>query len=571
MVSLPIPRQKFDDAASQTLDVIYLGSAVGTAIHGYCELDYTTQLTDLRTSLISTLKQVRELEVVPEELVCAVVRGRKLVTVLQSRYASPVYIMDYALAGDLLIVWHVPSSISQLKSSMTPCTAPASKPLRPGIPSASTSSSQQHLLVVRHWCDGSPVLLPTLACLRAFQVPSELGDTPSTPSLVVRLHDLMRGVATSLLALVKESELEADYARVTRGRMKGSKASVEEMLETIISLYCRVFITSADGDAILFEVPTTKSDASHISNHPTTNTYDSAVLDLSRLSEAADTSGEKLNLAISLAWESLDHGEKDADVTRPYGHIESSATGVAKFALSMIGRLQEEIFFCRSNRMLSARNDDSAVDSNSHGGQVRCLFNAPPSTINTVIRAVGTELPTDVSLGECFDTFSEVELLGQDSNSWVCSSCKAPRNAIKRMQFWSAPQILIVQLKRFASNYHSRRKNTILVKFDRRLDLGPYMANFAKQPRAVYELCGVAQHKGSLSFGHYTAVVQRISFKSMAERQAQTDPNNEQNADEAQLWLYSSDDMVSSLEPSQLSNTLITDAAYVLFYRKVPL
>ena len=58
----------------------------------------------------------------------------------------------------------------------------------------------------------------------------------------------------------------------------------------------------------------------------------------------------------------------------------------------------------------------------------------------------------DISLESCLSHFAREERL-DDGNAWYCSNCKAHVNAIKSVQLWSVPDVLIVHLKRFTYEY----------------------------------------------------------------------------------------------------------------------
>jgi hypothetical protein len=61
------------------------------------------------------------------------------------------------------------------------------------------------------------------------------------------------------------------------------------------------------------------------------------------------------------------------------------------------------------------------------------------------------------TLGDCFRAFARPEVLGQE-DAWLCPRCKSFQPAVKTMSAWSAPNTLIVHLKRFSSVGHYREK-----------------------------------------------------------------------------------------------------------------
>lgn len=133
-----------------------------------------------------------------------------------------------------------------------------------------------------------------------------------------------------------------------------------------------------------------------------------------------------------------------------------------------------------------------------------------------------------LNLSACFNGYSAEETLGGD-DQWYCNICKEHRDITKKMELYSVPKILILQLKRFqqrrgASNGRSgmfghmyaqiagQEKNDAFVEFPmEKLDMRPYVRKLANEPEPVYyDLIGVSNHFGSLNGGHYTASCKNI-------------------------------------------------------------
>jgi ubiquitin C-terminal hydrolase len=164
------------------------------------------------------------------------------------------------------------------------------------------------------------------------------------------------------------------------------------------------------------------------------------------------------------------------------------------------------------------------------------------------------------SLLDCWDTFSRAEVLDEE-NAWYCPTCKDHVMASKKMDVWSLPEILVVQLKRFSG---TTRKAGDLVDFPLvGLDLTDRCLQYRaaseigkdSKDRAIYDCCGVVNHFGSLMFGHYTAYTNAAVFREQ-------DPSTF-----ASEWTLYDD---SSVEPDVDPSAVVSEAAYVLFYRKRP-
>ncbi|KYQ93108.1 peptidase C19 family protein [Tieghemostelium lacteum] len=149
----------------------------------------------------------------------------------------------------------------------------------------------------------------------------------------------------------------------------------------------------------------------------------------------------------------------------------------------------------------------------------------------------------DITLEQCIELFTTEEKLGEQ-DPWYCNQCKKHQRATKKFDIWSAPPILVVHLKRFSYKRTLRDKLDIVVKFPLKdLDLSPFVLN-KDQPSPVYDLYAVSNHFGSLGGGHYTAFA----------------------LNELENTWYRFDD--SSVSETQNPNSIVSDAAYVLFYRR---
>mmetsp|Transcript_48402 Transcript_48402/g.143057 ORF Transcript_48402/g.143057 Transcript_48402/m.143057 type:complete len:317 (+) Transcript_48402:207-1157(+) len=109
-----------------------------------------------------------------------------------------------------------------------------------------------------------------------------------------------------------------------------------------------------------------------------------------------------------------------------------------------------------------------------------------------------------VALRECVDLFSAQEDLGGD-DAWYCPRCKTHRCGTKRLQTWSLPDVLVLQLKRFEVRGGLRRKLAGAV--DCPIE-GLDLSEFCLSPDpdgSLYDLQAVSNHYGSAHGGHYTA------------------------------------------------------------------
>lgn len=147
------------------------------------------------------------------------------------------------------------------------------------------------------------------------------------------------------------------------------------------------------------------------------------------------------------------------------------------------------------------------------------------------------------TLSDCLDEFSVSETLSEEEK-WVCPQCREPRPAIKRLDVWRCPDILIIHLKRFVYTSQVRSKLTAFVDFPSTLDMAPWVADPSHRSRAVYELFAVTHHVGALGSGHYTASIRHLLTGE---------------------WYRTNDTSVSQL---QGVDEVKDESAYVLFYAR---
>ena len=145
------------------------------------------------------------------------------------------------------------------------------------------------------------------------------------------------------------------------------------------------------------------------------------------------------------------------------------------------------------------------------------------------------------SLIDCFNYYVQGEVL-EGENAWYHEESKQKINIRKKILFWSLPNILVIDFKRFNNRFH---KNQILITFPLdELDLSDYVIGYKKEIYR-YELYGVCNHSGGTMGGHYTSYVKNANEK----------------------WYHFNDTNVSEVS---ILESIISPKAYVLFYRRKP-
>ena len=150
------------------------------------------------------------------------------------------------------------------------------------------------------------------------------------------------------------------------------------------------------------------------------------------------------------------------------------------------------------------------------------------------------QINNKISLNDLFEILGEEELL-DENNLWFCENCKKKQKAEKKLEIYKTPKILIIQIKRFNRIKKLETKVDFPIK---NLDINKYIISEDKNKNIKYDLFAVANHYGSLNFGHYTAICKN----SLNDK-----------------WYEFNDSMVSEIKDI---SRIISENAYVLFYKQ---
>uniref|UniRef100_A0ACD5U4U3 Uncharacterized protein n=1 Tax=Avena sativa TaxID=4498 RepID=A0ACD5U4U3_AVESA len=138
---------------------------------------------------------------------------------------------------------------------------------------------------------------------------------------------------------------------------------------------------------------------------------------------------------------------------------------------------------------------------------------------------------------DSLESFTKIEVV----ESFICDGCKSRVDMEKRLKVERAPEVLVIQLKRFENLGSSISKIREMVKYQLELDLSPFMSSADTDPQN-YDLYGVVEHLGDSSKGHYVCYI----------RSSETD------------WYLFNDDKVMKLS----EEGVLDSKAYLLFYVK---
>jgi ubiquitin C-terminal hydrolase len=144
----------------------------------------------------------------------------------------------------------------------------------------------------------------------------------------------------------------------------------------------------------------------------------------------------------------------------------------------------------------------------------------------------------NTTLFECFDLYyNKEEMFGE--NAWYNDKTEQKEDVYKRVIFWSLPNIMIIDLKRF-NNSNTKKNYHIDIPINN-VDFSKYIAGYNKD-QYIYDLYGIINHSGGVFGGHYVATIKNANGE----------------------WYMFNDRMISKINEDKI----ITRQAYCLFYRK---
>ena len=142
-------------------------------------------------------------------------------------------------------------------------------------------------------------------------------------------------------------------------------------------------------------------------------------------------------------------------------------------------------------------------------------------------------------LTECIDNYFKVSYI----NDWKCEKC-LKNGCTKKLNIWTLPNYLIIQLKRFDNN-GNKLTNFVDFPIDN-LDLTKYICPIKSDPNNyIYSLYAINYHAGNMQTGHYWSSVKNLD-------------NN---------WYIFNDGNISRYNCNgDIKTQLVTSDAYILFY-----
>ncbi|KAK3000429.1 LOW QUALITY PROTEIN: hypothetical protein RJ639_021333 [Escallonia herrerae] len=140
--------------------------------------------------------------------------------------------------------------------------------------------------------------------------------------------------------------------------------------------------------------------------------------------------------------------------------------------------------------------------------QVKCLSCGLESNKVDEIMDISLDVLHSNSLKDVLQKFFQAEVL-DGNNKYKCDNCKKLVAARKQMSIFQAPNVLVIQLKRFEGIFGGKIDR--LVAFEELLVLSSYMCKTSQDPNPEYNLFATIVHSGfSPDSGHYYAYIKDV-------------------------------------------------------------
>lgn len=164
------------------------------------------------------------------------------------------------------------------------------------------------------------------------------------------------------------------------------------------------------------------------------------------------------------------------------------------------------------------------------------VLSASPEPFSIMSLSIPTK--KECTIFDCLDYYTQNELLTEE-NQWFNDSTNEKQDANKNLTFWSLPNILIIELKRY-TNRNSKLNNLVTTPLID-VDFSKYVSGYNSEDY-IYNLFGTGNHSGNTSGGHYTANIKNANGN----------------------WYNFNDTFVNPIP----ENNVISGHTYCLFYRK---
>ncbi|XBJ17082.1 hypothetical protein VPH35_008576 [Triticum aestivum] len=148
----------------------------------------------------------------------------------------------------------------------------------------------------------------------------------------------------------------------------------------------------------------------------------------------------------------------------------------------------------------------SSIVTQVFGGQLKSQLHCPECNYCSDRLEPFLDLNLEVipmaTVMDALKSFTKIEVF----ENYGCDGCKSRVNMEKQLKVEQAPEVLVIQLKRFQNFGSHITKIEDCMMYHEELDLNPFMSSPDNKPQK-YDLYGVVEHEGAPSNGHYVCYI----------------------------------------------------------------
>ncbi|XP_048552929.1 ubiquitin carboxyl-terminal hydrolase 19-like isoform X1 [Triticum urartu] len=148
----------------------------------------------------------------------------------------------------------------------------------------------------------------------------------------------------------------------------------------------------------------------------------------------------------------------------------------------------------------------SSIVTQVFGGQLKSQLHCPECNYCSDRLEPFLDLNLEVipmaTVMDALKSFTKIEVF----ENYGCDGCRSRVNMEKQLKVEQAPEVLVIQLKRFQNFGSHITKIEDCMMYQEELDLNPFMSSADNKPQK-YDLYGVVEHEGAPSNGHYVCYI----------------------------------------------------------------
>ncbi|KAH7692860.1 Ubiquitinyl hydrolase 1 protein, partial [Dioscorea alata] len=182
-----------------------------------------------------------------------------------------------------------------------------------------------------------------------------------------------------------------------------------------------------------------------------------------------------------------------------------------EYLLGLLTRMHECCLGLPASSLNTSLEDESLITNIFCGrlkSQITCCECGHKSETFEPVLNLSLEIDGQNNLISALQSFTRVEKIDDPENLISCDGCKTKVIVEKQLTINKAPEVLVIQLKRFTCDGMTIVKKEQYVQYPETLNLAPFIDEFIEQEQELnYRLYAVVNHHGLPWDGHYMCFI----------------------------------------------------------------